>query len=141
MDNDFLNDNEEAVSSIERAALLICNRGMKASREFDIPFYSQDQKRYVDVLAKIINAGNDVSRWARGVKRMQYPPTAAEYGAAYSKALLLDEMVQDNHNIAKTYEEFADMKEVLHLDTAIVRNSAVLVLAAYNQYMKEIAGE
>ena len=141
MDEDFIALPENMVAEIEHPAWLICSHAMKASREFEPSLYTQDQKRYVDGLMKIVNAGNDISQWVRGVKRMQYSPTSAEYGAAYSKALLLDEMVQDNHNIAKTYEEFAHMKELLHLDAALVKNSAALVKAAYNQHIKNIVSE
>lgn len=137
MNEDFAVNHEEVISFIERAALLICNRGMKATREFDIPFYSEDQKRYVDGLMKIVKAGNDFSKWARGVKLMQYPPTIAEYGAAYSKALLLDEMIQDNHHIAKTYEEFEPMKDLLLFDSVLVLSSQKLVKLLYKRTMED----
>ena len=131
-------EHHATMHKIKEHLYLICNRALRTTREFKvIPERTENQTQYLDGLFKISESGRILLKWADGVVVADYVPARGEYGAACSKALLLDEMIQDNHNLAKTYEEFDPMKDLLLFDSVLVLSSQKLVKLLYKRTMED----
>lgn len=131
-------EHHATVQKMEEHLYLICNRALRATREFKIVSEQTDnQKEYLDGLFKISERGRILLKWANGVVAADYVPETVEYGIACSKALLLDEMIQFNHNIAKNHEEFIPMKDLLLFDSVLVLSSQKLVKLLYKRTIEE----